>query len=241
LGRQWNFTKVLFPDHVEGLGRERNEIPERVVRTRRLRKATIGLHLHGVHQVGELHGVLDEEHRDVVAHEVPVAFLGVELHGEATHVARRIDRARTASHRRKPREHRRFLAHLGEDACGRVTLQRRREFEVTMRRGAARMDDALGDALVVEVGDLLAEDEVLQQRGAALACTQRVLVIAYRRALVRRHGRMRAAGELVEFVAVAAYFFRRFRRLGRAFRFADHGAPRLGSACNAARRDVYTK
>jgi hypothetical protein len=32
-----------------------------------------------------------------------------------------------------------------------------------MGRRSARVDDALGNALVVEVGDLLAEDEVLEQ------------------------------------------------------------------------------
>ncbi len=36
-----------------------------------------------------------------------------------------------------------------------------------MRGRAARVDDALRDALVVEVGDLLAEDEILQQRQSA--------------------------------------------------------------------------
>ena len=46
------------------------------------------------------------------------------------------------------------------------------------------MDDALGNALVVEVGDLLAEDEVLEQRRPARAGAQRVLVVGDRRALV---------------------------------------------------------
>jgi hypothetical protein len=39
------------------------------------------------------------------------------------------------------------------------------------------VDDALGDALVVEVEDLLAQDEVFEQRRAALAGLQRVLVV----------------------------------------------------------------
>ena len=43
------------------------------------------------------------------------------------------------------------------------------------------MDDALGNALMVEVGDLLAEDEVLQQARAARAALQRVLVVRDRR------------------------------------------------------------
>jgi hypothetical protein len=46
------------------------------------------------------------------------------------------------------------------------------------------MHDALGDALVVEVGDLLAQDEVFQQRRAAQAGLQRVLVVGDRHALV---------------------------------------------------------
>ena len=48
------------------------------------------------------------------------------------------------------------------------------------------MHDALGDALVVEMGDLLAEDEVFEQRRPARAAFQRVLVVGDRRALVRR-------------------------------------------------------
>ena len=48
------------------------------------------------------------------------------------------------------------------------------------------MHDALGDALVVEVRDLLAQDEVLEQRRAAQPGLQRVLVVGDRHALVGR-------------------------------------------------------
>ena len=58
-------------------------------------------------EVGELHRVLDEEHRDVVAHQVPVAFVGVELDREAAHVARGVDRAALAGHGGEAHEHRR--------------------------------------------------------------------------------------------------------------------------------------
>ena len=61
-----------------------------------------------------------------------------------------------------------------------------------MGAGAARVHDALRDALVVEVGDLLAEVEVLEQRRAALAGLQRVLVVVDRNALVRRERLARA-------------------------------------------------
>ncbi len=104
-GFQWNLTKVTLPlaltswkvwmpkpfdhaqrardgavghrphQHVRGLRHQRRQVPERVVGAAGLRIAAVGLHLHGVDQIGELDRVLDEEHRDVVADQIPVAFL----------------------------------------------------------------------------------------------------------------------------------------------------------------------
>ena len=101
--------------HVRRLGHQRDEVPERVVRGRRLRHRVVRLGLHGVDQIGKLHRVLDEEHRDVVADEVPVAFVRVELDREAAHVARGVGRAALADDGREAHEHRRALAGLGED------------------------------------------------------------------------------------------------------------------------------
>lgn len=53
-----------------------------------LRKAAIGLLLGRMDQVGELDCILDEEHRNIIANHIPVAFLGVELDGKAAYVAR---------------------------------------------------------------------------------------------------------------------------------------------------------
>ena len=80
-------------DHVHRLGRKGYEVPEIVVRRRGLRKAAVGLRLHGVNDVGKLDCILDEEHRDVVADDVPVAFLGIELDGKSAHVAGKVERA----------------------------------------------------------------------------------------------------------------------------------------------------
>ena len=77
-------------DHVKALGHQRDEVPERVVRARRLRISPVGLHLDGVNEVGKLDRVLDEEHGDVVADEVEVSLLGVELHGKPPDITRRI-------------------------------------------------------------------------------------------------------------------------------------------------------
>jgi len=45
------------------------------------------------------------------------------------------------------------------------------------------MHDAFGNALVVEVGDLLSQDEIFEQRGPAQAGLERVLVVADRDAI----------------------------------------------------------
>ncbi len=83
-------------EHVGGFRRERGPVPEGVVRGLRLREAAVRLLLGGVDEVGELDGVLDEEDGDVVADEVPVAFGGVHLDGEAADVAGRVGRAHVA-------------------------------------------------------------------------------------------------------------------------------------------------
>ena len=102
-------------DHVGAFRHQADEVPEGVVGAGGLRIAAVGLHLHRVDQVRELDGVLDEEDRDVVADQVPVAFLGVELDGEAAHVARRVHRARAAGHGREADEHLGLFADLGQD------------------------------------------------------------------------------------------------------------------------------
>ncbi len=101
-------------EHVGGFGRERGPVPEGVVRGLRLREAAVGLLLGGVDEVGELDGVLDEEHRDVVADEVPVPFGGVHLDGEAAHVAGRVGRAHVAGHGGEADEDRSLDADLGQ-------------------------------------------------------------------------------------------------------------------------------
>src|SRR5512141_3114248 len=103
---------------MHGFRRERNEIPERVVRGCRLRKAAVGFHLDGMDEVGELDGILDEEDRNVVTDQVPVAFLGVKLDGKSAYVARGIDRARAAGDGRYTSEHGSPLADLGQDPGG---------------------------------------------------------------------------------------------------------------------------
>ena len=163
--------------HVGRLRHEGDEVPERVVGARGLRHAVVRFRLHGVDQVGELHRVLDEEHGDVVADDVEVALVGVELRGEAADVARGVGRAALARDGREPHEDRGALPFLGQEGGARVLGEGVVALEEAMGRRPAGVHDALGDALVVEVRDLLAEDEVLEKRGPAQPGLERALVV----------------------------------------------------------------
>src|SRR5450759_1276184 len=183
---------------MHGLRRERNEIPEGVVRGCRLWKATVGFHFYGMDKVGELDGILDEENRDVVADQVPIAFLSVELDGEPAHVTRGIYRTRAAGDGRYASENGCLLTNLGEYPGGGVLLQRRGQLEKPMRARRSRVNDALGDTLMIEMRDLLAQDEILQKRRAARIGPERVLVIGERHALVRGERGVLSNSDLVQ-------------------------------------------
>ena len=86
--------------------------------------------------------------------------------------------------------------------------------EKAVRAIAAGMHDALGNALVVEVEDLLAEVEILDQRRPALADLQRVLVVRDRAALRGRQDLGVALGDLVKLASVPAH------------QASDHGSSR---------------
>src|SRR5450830_129364 len=180
--------------HVHRFGHQRGEVPERIVRAGRLRDRVVRLRLDGVDQVGELHRVLDEEDGDVVADQVPVAFVGIELDGETAHVARRVGRTAFACDGGEAHEHGRLLTWGGEDIGAGQRGQVLVAFEIAVGGRAARMHDAFGDALMVEVRDLLAQDEVFHQGRSTQAGLQRILVVGDGHALVGGHHAVRRIG-----------------------------------------------
>ena len=130
--------------------------------------------LEGVDHVRELDRVADEEDLEVVADEVPVAVDRLELDREAARVARRLGRVLGADHGREAdedgRAHAGLRQHLGAGVFrGRLVADLAVGLEIAVRGGAAGVDDALGDALAVEMRDLLDELVVLEGRRAALA------------------------------------------------------------------------
>ena len=190
--------------HVGRLGHQRREVPEVVVRRLGLREAAVRLLLGRVDEVRELDRVLDEEHRDVVPDQVPVALPGVELGGEAAHVPGQVRGALVARHRGEPDEHRRAQPGLGERVGPGDVGQRLVVLEVPVRPVAAGMDHPLGDPLVIEVEDLLPEVEVLQRAGTAFPGPQRVLVVGDDSALPGGQPRRAVRRDLVRLAARAA-------------------------------------
>src|SRR5215510_6085859 len=127
----------------------------------------VRLGLRGVHQVGKLHPVLNEKNGNVVSHEVPVALVGVELDGKAANVADGIGRATLAQQSREENENGGSFARSPKERCARQRAVIVVAFEVAVGTRAARMNDSLGNALMIEMSDLLAKDEVLEERRAA--------------------------------------------------------------------------
>jgi len=161
--------------HVGGFGYQRCKVPEVVVGSRGLWDFVVRFWLESVDQVRELDGVLNEEDRDIVPDQVENAILCEELGREPTRVAGSISRPAESVHRRKTHEHGRLPRRILEESGLRVLRHRLVGLEHSVRTRTASVDNAFGDPLVVEVGDLFAEVEVLQERGPALAGFERVV------------------------------------------------------------------
>ncbi len=180
-------VRHLPHDHMQGFRHERDKIPIVVMSRLRLRKTAIRLILDGMNKVRKFHRVLNEEDRDVVADDVPVAFLGIQLDGKAAHIARKVHRTLVTRHGRKPHKGRNAAARLLEQMRGSDLAQCLGRLEIAMRAVATGMDHALRDALMVEMEDLFAHGEIFQQGRAARACAQGILVVGNRRALCGGH------------------------------------------------------
>ena len=138
-------------------------------------QAGIGKPLLAADEMRELHRVADEEDRRVVADQVVIALVGVELQREAAHVAPGVGAAHLAGDGGEARQH------LG----GRALLEQRRlgvardvlgRLEHAERAGALGMRLALRNLLAVEMRHLLEEMDVVEHDGAVRADRKRVAV-----------------------------------------------------------------
>src|ERR1022692_1217440 len=141
-------------------------------------------------EIGKFDGVLNEEHWDVVANEVPVSLLCIEFHGEAAYVARRVHRSGAARYRRNAGEQRRLFARALEQVGLCDIGQRFEILKITVRGRTARVHDTFRNSLVVKVEYFFPQDKIFKQGRAARAGAQRVLVIGDANALIGRQVRV---------------------------------------------------
>src|SRR5512145_685248 len=99
----------------------------------------MGLRLGCVNQIRKFHCVLNEENWDVVADQIPVTLVGVELDSKTSNIAHCIGRAAFTNNGREAYEDRRPLAGLVEQRRSRIFLKRLVAFEITMGGRTAGM------------------------------------------------------------------------------------------------------
>jgi hypothetical protein len=109
--------------------------------------------------IGELDGVLDEEHGNIVAHNVPVALFCVELDCKASNISNSISGASATQHSRESKEDGRFTGRVGQDTGAGDILSGFEQTEGTECAGTSGMDDSLRNTLMVESMDL--DNEIL--------------------------------------------------------------------------------
>ena len=145
-----------------------------------------------VNEIRKFHRVLNEEDGNVVADQIPIALIGIELDRETSHIAHGIRRAAFANDGREAHEDRCPLAGFGEQRCSGIFLKRVVAFEIPVCGRTAGMDYALRYTLVVKMGDLLAQNKILEQRRPAISRFERILIVGDRNTLIR--GQRLAAG-----------------------------------------------
>ena len=160
-------------DLVQRLGQRGPEVP--VV----LGAAQVGagISLDGVVEVGEFERIAQEEDRRVVAHQVPVALLGVELHGKTPDVPLGVGSAALAGHRGKAQEKIGLLADFGKNLGLGVAGDVVGDGKGAIGAGTLGVHAAFGDYLPVEVGKFLQIPDILQQHRAARSGGHGVLVV----------------------------------------------------------------
>src|ERR1700689_2656907 len=117
--------------------------------------------LDGMVQIRKSQGIAEEEHWGIVAHNVPVAILGVELERGSADVALSIGGATLAGDGREARKHRRLLADLAEYLGPGIASNVARDREGPVRAPAFCMHAAFWNDFSVEVRELLNQPDVL--------------------------------------------------------------------------------
>ena len=135
---------------MQGFGRLRPVVPHRS----RIAEVGFWIPLLGVDEVWKFERVPQEKHWRVVAHQVPIAFLCIELKRKTTHVSLSIGRTAFTSYCGKPQEHICLHAYFGQEVgAGDVgDIFGHRESAESTR--TLSMHHTLGEALPIKVRKL---------------------------------------------------------------------------------------
>ena len=144
-------------EHVSGLGVVKLEIPEVVVSRLGLGDLVVRLGLASVDDIRELDGVLDEEDGDVVANEIPVTLLCVELGGETTDITNSVGTAPAAEDGREAHKDGGLARGIGKDLGHCEVFGALVDSELAKGTAATGVDYSLGDSLVIEAHDLMTQ------------------------------------------------------------------------------------
>src|SRR5665811_2293748 len=169
-------------------------------------------------EVGEFDRIANEEDRQVVADEVPVAIFGAELDRETTRVTGDFRRITATGDGGKADAERRLLALLLKELragvrAGGIVTDGAVCLELTMGDSATRVHDALRHALAVEVADLFEVLVVFERARPAVADRAHVLVVVDRVSLTGGQDRFLARSPAVRLAIAAVTHCRSPRRV----------------------------
>jgi hypothetical protein len=105
----------------------------------------------------------NKENRRIIPHKIPIPLLRIELHTKPPRIPRRIRTPLLAAHRTEPAHDLRLLSHSTEDVRIADVSNVVRDDELAICASTFGVNDALGDALAVEMGEEVDEVEILEQ------------------------------------------------------------------------------
>ena len=131
----------------------------------------------GMVQIRKLQRIAQEEHRRVIARQIPIALFGIELDGKTANIALGVGCAAFACHGRKAHEQIGLFAHLAKDFGAGVfgNIVRDRECAVSAR--AFGMHAAFRNHLAVKMRQFFEKPHILQKLGTTRASRHDILVI----------------------------------------------------------------
>src|SRR5699024_12517499 len=129
-------------------------------------------------EVGELYGVLDDEHREREGEAVIVAAAVIIFRRETAHVDRRILRTTAPDEVRESYNHRRLHAGFLQEISLRLGAHRIGELNDAVDADPARMHDLLRNPFPVEMGLFAVEMRVLKEAWPPASGAQGLFVVS---------------------------------------------------------------